>query len=81
MVWKGSVKAVSFVLGLEEHFIKRSNPGVDQDATRHDDDWALDYLDFAHVRPVLEAIDEDGTGYISTYEANAFTCAMPESFT
>jgi len=42
-----------------------------------DDRWTLSYINLAHVQPILEAIDDDGTGFISIREVNAFTKGQP----
>lgn len=42
------------------------------------DDWVLEYIDVAYVQPIVEAIDEDGSGFISVQEANTFALARPE---
>lgn len=42
-----------------------------------DDLWALAHLNILHVQPILEAFDDDGTGFVSIREANAFTASRP----
>ncbi|KAF8203346.1 hypothetical protein BJ912DRAFT_352658 [Pholiota molesta] len=37
-----------------------------------DSKWVLEYIDVAYVQPIVEAIDEDGSGFISVKEANSF---------
>ncbi|PFH49014.1 hypothetical protein AMATHDRAFT_76430 [Amanita thiersii Skay4041] len=44
------------------------------------DQWALAYINAAYVQPILEAIDDDGTGYISVNEVNAFVSERPEGW-
>ncbi|KAF5348112.1 hypothetical protein D9756_010769 [Leucocoprinus leucothites] len=41
------------------------------------DEWARDYLHVAYLQPILEAIDDDGTGFISIKEANTFAAQVP----
>lgn len=45
-----------------------------------DDFWALKYLDVSRVQPILEAIDDDGTGFISIKEVNDFATSKPEGW-
>lgn len=45
------------------------------------DHWTLDYLDIAHLQPILEAIDDDGTEFISIKEANTFAVQRPKGWT
>ncbi|PPQ91056.1 hypothetical protein CVT25_013909, partial [Psilocybe cyanescens] len=42
------------------------------------DEWVLEYIDAAYVKPIVEAIDEDGSGFISAQEANRFALARPD---
>ena len=48
--------------------------GVDPDI------WLLKYIDVTHVRPIVEAIDEDGSGFISIKEANKFALSKPKGW-
>ncbi|KAG6845148.1 hypothetical protein H0H87_012944 [Tephrocybe sp. NHM501043] len=51
-------------------------------STKHQDDrWALVYINVAYVQPILEAVDDDGTGFISVKEVNTFVGERPESWT
>ena len=45
-----------------------------------DDAWALTYIDPAHLQPIIEAIDVDGSGYISVKEANKFASSRPKGW-
>jgi hypothetical protein len=81
--WKGSVKAVQFVHALEEHYLaSRMKKDSEDDTQQSDkgDEWTIDYLDVDHVRPILEAIDEDGTNYISVYEVDRFSKFKPKQW-
>lgn len=44
-----------------------------------DEHWALKYINVANVRPIIEAMDEDGSGFISVYEANKFALSRPQN--
>lgn len=49
---------------------------------KHEDDsWALAYLNVAHVQSILEAIDDDGTGFVSIKEVNTFVSSRPTGWT
>ncbi|KAJ3717510.1 hypothetical protein C8R42DRAFT_724422 [Lentinula raphanica] len=41
------------------------------------DQWAISYLNVAQMQPILEAIDNDCTGFISIKEVNEFTSSKP----
>ncbi|KAF9443206.1 hypothetical protein P691DRAFT_779013 [Macrolepiota fuliginosa MF-IS2] len=44
------------------------------------DQWALEYINVAHLQSILEAIDDDGTGFISIKEANTFAIERPKGW-
>ncbi|KAK0432641.1 hypothetical protein EV421DRAFT_1719390, partial [Armillaria borealis] len=37
------------------------------------DQWTLAYLNVSHLQPILEAVDDDATGFITIKEINTFT--------
>ncbi|KAK0215121.1 hypothetical protein IW262DRAFT_1278423, partial [Armillaria fumosa] len=37
------------------------------------DQWTLAYLNISHLQPILEAVDDDATGFITIKEINTFT--------
>ena len=41
------------------------------------DSWAIKFIDVMWVRPILEAFDDDASGFISIAEVNAFTSSRP----
>ncbi len=47
----------------------------------NNDRWALAYFNVAHVQPILEAMDDDATGFITTKEINNFTKSIPPGWT
>ncbi|TFK17049.1 hypothetical protein FA15DRAFT_676340, partial [Coprinopsis marcescibilis] len=47
---------------------------------RQDDRWALAYINAAYVQPILEAVDDDGTGFVSVMEVNTFVESRPEGW-
>ncbi|KAK0487639.1 hypothetical protein IW261DRAFT_1448992 [Armillaria novae-zelandiae] len=74
MAWRKSVNAQRFVSALYEHIIEKL------DAGKHDQ-WVLDYLNCAHLQPLLEAVDDDATGFVTTREINTFVESMPKNWT
>ncbi|KAF5325476.1 hypothetical protein D9619_010064 [Psilocybe cf. subviscida] len=42
--------------------------------------WLLEYIDIAHVRPIVEAIDADSSGFISVKEINVFARSKPTAW-
>ncbi|EAU90989.2 hypothetical protein CC1G_02376 [Coprinopsis cinerea okayama7 len=47
---------------------------------RQDDRWALAYINAAYVQPILEAVDDDGTGFVSVMEVNTFVESRPDGW-
>ncbi|KAF4610197.1 hypothetical protein D9613_010367 [Agrocybe pediades] len=47
-------------------------------ADSNQDLWVFDYIDVQHVQPIVEAMDEDGSGFISVTEANKFALTRPK---
>lgn len=41
------------------------------------DDWALEYISVTWLQPIMEAFDDDGSGYITITEVNQFTESLP----
>ena len=48
---------------------------------RADDHWALAYINLLRVQPIVEAFDDDASGFISIKEANNFSSTRPPSWT
>ena len=45
-----------------------------------DDHWALKYINLLYIQPILEAIDDDGSGFINIKEVNTFTSTKPNNW-
>ncbi|KAJ7216565.1 hypothetical protein GGX14DRAFT_696336 [Mycena pura] len=89
MGWRGHVKARHFVMALRDHFqeeYKAKNvaerqtgplprPGIDTE-----DEWALEYIDVVRLQSILEAFDDDTSGFVTVAEANAFTKMRPSDW-
>lgn len=83
------MKARHFVLALHDYFVERHHQkillgtiGADSIAPEYaigleDDLWALSHINILHVQPILEAFDDDGTGFVSIKEANQFSTSRP----
>ncbi|KZV96120.1 hypothetical protein EXIGLDRAFT_833894 [Exidia glandulosa HHB12029] len=63
----------------EENAAAPSDPasGADDPAQ---DKWAIKYITLTRVRPILEAFDDDASGWISIKEANTFTSTRPHDY-
>jgi hypothetical protein len=88
--WKGSVKSKSLVLALRDHFVEKARPllqiegpKTSTDSTQRkdmDDMWTLQYLTVIQAQPLLEALDDDFSSYVTIAEINSFTSSRPENW-
>ncbi|KAF9447847.1 hypothetical protein P691DRAFT_775829, partial [Macrolepiota fuliginosa MF-IS2] len=72
-----NTQAPSSMLISRDHLtvpVPPSPPGLTNDL------WALEYIDVAHLQTILEAIDDDATGFISIKEANTFAVGRPKGW-
>ena len=54
---------------------RKANPEVDFDA----DSWTRQYIDTKFLPNIMDAIDNDGSGYVTVNEVNRFTQSIPSS--
>ena len=74
--WRGSVKARHFILALKDHYAEIID-GSDGEGVTGPDRWALQFIGINYVRSILEAFDEDASGFVTVKEANNFTRSRP----
>ncbi|KAF8477646.1 hypothetical protein DFH94DRAFT_671862 [Russula ochroleuca] len=86
MGWRGNVKARHFVLALRDHYLEKlaseTNGILGMGASAfsistNPDAWAIKYIDVMWVQPILEAFDDDASGFITVSEVNRFTSSRP----
>jgi hypothetical protein len=84
--WRGNVKARHFVLALRDHYLEKLTseangvPDMGSSAISNSTDpdaWAIKYIDVMWVQPILEAFDDDASGFITVSEVNRFTSSRP----
>lgn len=83
--WRGNVKARHFVLALRDFFQEKlaaSSKGVSTPETglRSADGWAIKYIDIIRLQPIMEAFDDDASGFITVLEMNNFTTGRPKGW-
>ncbi|TFY65824.1 hypothetical protein EVG20_g5265 [Dentipellis fragilis] len=84
--WGRNVKARSFVQALRDYFQEkveedaRNTTDPEDRARRKDDEWAVQQISLRRLPAILEAFDDDGSGYISTAEINRFTAECPDGW-
>ncbi|KAJ7863287.1 hypothetical protein B0H14DRAFT_2221100, partial [Mycena olivaceomarginata] len=88
--WKSSVNGGKFVLALNDHYYTNGAGVTSTDVEAAHDSaslpvdslsiyeqrhWELAYINGAHLRRILEVIDDEGTGFISLRNANGFAAS------
>ena len=53
--------------------------GKNPKETQRSDEWAFEYISITYLQPIMEAFDDDGSGYITVTEVNRFVDALPTS--
>ncbi|KAJ3851314.1 hypothetical protein EV368DRAFT_65857 [Lentinula lateritia] len=85
--WKGSVEARHFVLALQDFYIENltglsrvASPITPTSIASSNWPVALKYINISKAQPILKAIDDDGTGFISIKEVNTFALSKPKGW-
>ncbi|KAI0716121.1 hypothetical protein C8T65DRAFT_707355 [Cerioporus squamosus] len=86
MKWRGNVKARHFVLALRDYCVEKLDKRQEH-ATFSEcenptevtpqDEWTLEYINVTRLQAIIEAFDDDASGFITVGEANAFTASRP----
>ncbi|KAG6906091.1 hypothetical protein DXG01_015973, partial [Tephrocybe rancida] len=72
---------VSHTSSLPSPDTPKGRTGLKNASKKYQDDrWALAYINAAYVQPILEAVDDDGTGFISIKEVNTFVAERPKNW-
>ncbi|KII90007.1 hypothetical protein PLICRDRAFT_40189 [Plicaturopsis crispa FD-325 SS-3] len=80
--WKMSVKCRVFVDALHDHFVLKFQESRVTTGLAHPDEWTLNVLSkIMYHGPIGDAIDTDGSGFVSVREVNRFTRACPSGWT
>ena len=48
--------------------------------TSAEDSWALEHINIRLIQPLIEAIDDDGSSFITVSELNEFTSSRPKKW-
>ncbi|KAH9948257.1 hypothetical protein B0H21DRAFT_847639 [Amylocystis lapponica] len=83
MAWRGSVKCRHLVLALRDFYrekseeIKRKEITFEVSHVEDTDSWALEWFTVKRLQPIIEAFDDDASGFITVAEANRLTSTRP----
>lgn len=47
-------------------------------AGQRSDDWAFEFINAKYLQPIMEAFDDDGSGYVTYQEVNEFVQERPD---
>ena len=82
--WRSIVKARTLVLAVHDHFLHNFSSRtdhVDEDGTTSpdtmEDAWTLEYINILRLQPIIEAFDDDASGFVSIVEVNRLASARP----
>ncbi len=77
------MKARLFVLTLQDHYrdLFDNATNAEQPDTIANDEWALKYLGLNRLCPLMEAFDDDASGYVTITEVNKLKDMRPSSLT
>lgn len=64
------------MLALKDYYSEMA-AGGDGEVVPNSDQWALRYIGVNYVRSILEAFDDDASGFVTVKEANNFTRSRP----
>ena len=85
--WRGIVKARHLVLAVHEYFVPKYEDqqydvfeALGAPRINENDAWTLEYMDLMHVQPIIEAFDDDASGFITVQEVNQFTTSRPKGW-
>ena len=74
------------MLALRDYYLEKLASGTESvlgmgsagvTLTPDPDTWAIKYIDVMRLQPILEAIDDDASGFITIGEMNRFTASRP----
>lgn len=74
------MKARHFVLALQDYYLDKLSDSkgiVDLGTSSDPDAWAIKFIDVKWVQHILEAFDDDASGFITISEVNTFTSSRP----
>lgn len=65
---------------LRDHYRDRADSAaISSFGQASSDDWAFEFISAKYLQPIMEAFDDDGSGYVTYQEVNEFVEEKPES--
>ena len=66
---------------LRDHYKERAESAAlaTFGGSQRSDDWAFEFINAKYLQPIMEAFDDDGSGYVTYQEVNEFVEERPSS--
>ena len=67
----------------EAEALTKGAPGVGDSSisnSRNPNAWAIKFIEVTRLQPILEAFDDDASGFITISEMNRFTSSRPKDW-
>ena len=65
-------------MSLKDYYIEKAAGG--SDSLQGSDSWAVKYINVGHARSIMEAFDDDASGFVTVNEVNKFTRLRPRDW-
>ena len=65
-------------MALKDYYIEKAAGGPS--SASGPDGWALKYINIGRARIILEAFDDDASGFVTVNEVNNFTQSRPRDW-
>ena len=66
---------------LRDHYKERAESAAlaNFGGSQRSDDWAFEFINAKYLQPIMEAFDDDGSGYVTYQEVNEFVEERPST--
>ena len=65
-------------MSLKDYYIEKT--AAESDPLKGRDGWATKYINIGRARSILEAFDDDGSGFVTVNEVNKLTQSRPRDW-
>ena len=65
-------------MSLKDYYIEKSTG--ETGTLKGPDSWAIKYINIGRARSILEAFDDDASGFVTVHEVNSFTRLRPRDW-
>ena len=62
-------------MALKDYYVEKAAEG--SSSLKGADSWAVKYISIGRTRTIMEAFDDDASGFITVSEVNTFTRSRP----